>query len=621
MTVANNRNVENSALASEPSVEREVVYADSRPALTEAYRRGLSDRVVVRTNAPAILFDPAFESEPADELFSPESIRALEQGIYASSKIVYDEISTEYRGPLETEDVALVAARTVSADMQDFLFPALTLRECDFKNPPAIVTPRHPREDQRRWFHAGIVRSLGSAALERLVEIPSDALPAVDSPVPDDPSIWFRLPHLRGEAYRFRLGLLFWENLRAFDGKGAFLVYRDNELLRDAAAALLAKGYAVRRLRDVPPAGNAGPVDDSTVEAIVRDTLASSLPATLGPSVRDTLVEMTTVRCRENLGVYRDATPKWEEIFRCSPQNATKGVLTNMALGPLNTALHRVLKRQVIPIFGFQHGVTAEIGARQAANEFIHEPTWCDEVLSFNPEMANYCEKSPYGTKKSTVVGTPMVYHRLKRKQSPSRPSGKPLWYISTTIYHGNVGRLHRGLSDRDMCQRELALIDRVFSRLPCNMVYKPYPAFRYVDEDPILVRAEECGNIDVYKYGIDFRYLASKARMLVTTGATSTVSWCLMTDLPLVFIDDPNYMPLSESARVKFETGVFFFDGSDPELHEKLLTLLSQPEDEIEKQWEDRADARLRLVRQFVTIDGMDAGKRAAEAIENSIG
>ena len=73
-----------------------------------------------------------------------------------------------------------------------------------------------------------------------------------------------------------------------------------------------------------------------------------------------------------------------EEPIADSRYQHVRAALTNMLIDPSHVALQRNLKERGIPLFGFQHGVTSEIAARQARNVYIQENTWCDTALTFN---------------------------------------------------------------------------------------------------------------------------------------------------------------------------------------------------------------------------------------------
>ncbi len=57
------------------------------------------------------------------------------------------------------------------------------------------------------------------------------------------------------------------------------------------------------------------------------------------------------------------------------------------------------------------------------------------------------------------------------------------------------------------------------------------------------------------------------------------------MSDRPTVLINSPDCMPLRAEVRDAFRAGLFLFDGSVPDFHERLLAFLSQPIEAIDVQ------------------------------------
>ena len=87
-------------------------------------------------------------------------------------KTFIGEVFAEYEGPFNREDIALIAARIVCGQLQDFLFPGASLRQQDFASPPVVVTPYHGRADQRYWFRAGILNFFDGDERVDAIEIP-----------------------------------------------------------------------------------------------------------------------------------------------------------------------------------------------------------------------------------------------------------------------------------------------------------------------------------------------------------------------------------------------------------------------------------------------------------------
>jgi hypothetical protein len=150
---------------------------------------------------------------------------------------------------------------------------------------------------------------------------------------------------------------------------------------------------------------------------------------------------------------------------------------------------------------------------------------------------------------------------------------------------------------------------------LPHKVCYKTYPEDnrRYADKDPVLSDVDISDNIEIFSEKIDMRYLVSKYRVLVTTCATSTLAWPIMSGKPVVFINQKNKSPLTDDALISLSKGIFVFNDQDESFHNKLLTFLSQPIEEIERLWKEKRKAHKEMIREYFSMHKSDAGRRAA--------
>ena len=127
--------------------------------------------------------------------------------------------------------------------------------------------------------------------------------------------------------------------------------------------------------------------------------------------------------------------------------------------------------------------------------------------------------------------------------------------------------------------------------------------------------------NIEIHIKRLDLRYLVHKARVLLTTGANSTISRCLMSNRPTVFINSPHNMPLRDIVREAFTDAMFVFDSDSSSFFNDLREFLSQPIEEIESAWDSRSRARSKLIETFFSSPYSNATAKAADAVIKSIG
>ena len=172
--------------------------------------------------------------------------------------------------------------------------------------------------------------------------------------------------------------------------------------------------------------------------------------------------------------------------------------------------------------------------------------------------------------------------------------------FVSTNLYSGHKPNGVPPMNDSELCDLEMGLVTRVFGQLDVDIDYKPYPAIRYLDRDPVLKAVDEQKNMSVVGTHQELRYLLGQYRLFITTKATSTVSWVVATGKPLLFIDHYCHARLSEDARDAFLQSFFLFDQRDVDFESRLKTFLERPFDEILEEWDSKSLQRLQTIEKF---------------------
>jgi hypothetical protein len=319
--------------------------------------------------------------------------------------------------------------------------------------------------------------------------------------------------------------------------------------------------------------------------------------------------------------IFQAAIPRWrtslDRLDRIRPQ----AVLTNLLKSPTEFALHAVCRERGLPVVSYQHGVSREISNIPDNVRAISEITLSDFFLTYNHRCVEMADANPFRVGRAMSVGMPMEYWRAANHRRPD-PDSPPVFYVSTGLYAGNLNINRGAMTDDIIAKFECAIVDQVLARLPHRVLYKPYPTDppRYADPDPILERVKTAPNIVIYEKSDNLRFLLPDARVIITSRATSTLSACLMSGKPVVFIDNPGSLPLRPEARQAFEGALFLFDAGAPDFHDQLVTFLSQPIADIERLYEDRRPAREAALDRFIQTGGPGAGKRAARILRDMI-
>jgi hypothetical protein len=587
-----------------------VVYADSRQALILAWEGGLSRDLPIRSNAPALIADPEVRACRADERLTPGHIRALVSVLIAAATEVHDAILKSVLPG--SREAAMAIFSSLTSEFQNHVFTAAMLRDADLNNGSCVVTARHGTEDLRRRFRFTLADVLANAGGAAPREIDGGRLSAIDEPAPPHPNIVTRLASATAESIAYRIGRAVWASLPGSGPRGTVAIYRENELLKETATHLMARGYAIRGL-----ALREGGESEATkatlpsVTAAIQRHLEMVLPSRVAAALGRIADNLTATR----LSDFSTARAAWRAQLN-EPGARPCVVLSNRLHTAEYWALLSALTEARIPLAAFQHGVTPEFALDRVDEGYGLESAGADIAFVFNPEQVAMSAASPHSRGPAVDVGMPKDYRKLRRRITGG--SAPPVWYIRTALYQSNLGRMHRGLSDPTMYERERLLVEQVFARLPHRIAYKPYPAIRYLDRDPVEALIDSTPNTTVYEGRLDLRYVVAQARLLVTAGATSTLSWCLMADRPLVFLDDPDFLTLRHDARARLEEAAFVFDMGEAGAIDRLRDFLSRPLEVIEIDWQRKASARRTFIRHFVDSGEGRAGAAAARAIEN---
>ena len=122
---------------------------------------------------------------------------------------------------------------------------------------------------------------------------------------------------------------------------------------------------------------------------------------------------------------------------------------------------------------------------------------------------------------------------------------------------------------------------------------------------------------MELFSKKIDMRYLISNFKILVTTSATSTIGWPVMSNKPVVFINQEKHMPLTNDAYLSFSKGLFVFNDYEKDFYKDLRDFLSLPLNEIERLWVEKQKDREDMIKNYFSFyaDGK-AGKRASQII-----
>ena len=595
-----------------------VAFCDSAEALAMARRDGLDPDAEILTASPFL-----GHSAEGRITFLPDRVGPEKLGFFNSlRKGLQADALARCNADQGIRDYAEVMAQSTVMSLDQVVLAAM-LTDGDFTEPRSILQTDSGLDFANEQFN-GPWSSLLAANDQCVTTVyPAESAARFLWDVEPNRSLFgrIRVAGWRRVLYRImtRAGLRF-SNISG-SRLPVFLVVDENELVQETGAALLLRG-AELTLVPKPKSGKRESLPLSTVtalrllaDAVFRKRVSGLVPKAavlpLIASIGDRMIERAEQQ-RDGKLYYRQV------LDRLARKNVR--VLSNFPARPSLMAMRQLCQERGIPFVGFQHGVSAEICEDHDSTYSTYESWFCDVALVFNERSVAIGNGLPGRQAETVAVGMPSDFTRTAGAY-PFRKEAYPVLFVSTAAYSGYSGKIRYGTqTDRGMLDLEMTLLETVFGRLPHNVLYKTYPALRFIDPAPAADLARRLANVTLFDEFLDLRYLIRRARVLVTMRATSTVSWCLLSDKPLVFIDVEDNMPLRADARDAFQKGVFLFATRDEGWADRLRSFLARPIAEIEREWAEKRDARRDLVANYMN-HGRGAGRRAADCLLGQVG
>lgn len=557
----------------------------------------------IMTCSPALLSDSGVQ--PLEAGVTPADIRQLADLVADTGRLVLERLSLHP----ECKRYALTIARLFPA-LEVVVYKAWLLARLEPVARISVVElPELPPLLRGHWSDLLV----GDERADRVVSA-GVGVPEVTVIQEEVPSLMERLRFepLASIFYRFLMRVP--ERLRSLGGfQGTILVVSENSLVKEAGSCLALRGYALRQTRPARPVQQGAQLPEKLRQLVV-DIIRGQFRSLLGEKLASRVVEVCLRRCQSAVAAFDRNLDHWRAEFTRCRGGKPAAVLTNYSAFPWGEALHVVCRELDVPLVCVQHGTGFELCTTQARSSYLYENAACDLYLTYSEAAVEIQRSNPYGKAIVRAVGQPTDLVQLGHRRSNGPVAD--ICYVSTQAFIGNVSRpCAGGLPDYMSAEWEIDLIKGVLSGLPHSVLFKPYRAIRYRDENPIPLVAEEAG-LSVYWPRIDLRYLLQGMRVLVLSHAASTLNWCLMSGKPVIYLHSTDQSPLYPGFEEALKQAAIVFDVDSPNFVEDLRSFLSQPIAAIEALWESKAQARRdMMIRYFGLTDGR-AGRRAAREI-----
>lgn len=587
------------------------IFCDSNEALNRAFDEGLSQNVKIKTSSPALIWQKDLNIENIEARWTRDEIRAFRKQTAQYTTDLYNAINRVHK----FRDYALSISR-LAINFERIIYKAACLKESDFYKPRLFLSIKSDEVKLNSPWAA--LLSSNSKFIEYAIKEEHRVYP--DSTNQAKLFSRFQLGGL--ETLIFRLALIFWKKAPKFLVKKQILIAKENPLIIEGSTKAFQKGVAIGKLNfSLSKTKLSSSFDFQELGKIIKPIMLKRITPWLVKEAVNPSIEMFLAQVQAAIETQDCARSQWIDLLNRLTNGKKTIILSNSPHRPVHIALAQECHRRNIPFIGVQHGVTHEICEDYDFQKSLIETNTADLFLTFNNQMSEVAKNNMTKRGESLAIGLPKRYLRAAYINSWKNQFNCPIVFVSSNLYRGNMGAVSSDLTDNEMSCQDLEFL-KVLNQIPHKVMYKTYPAYwrRYSDKDPVFKLASQMNNITVFEKSTDLRYLFGNFRVIITTVASSTLSWAMLSGKPVVFIDNPHFGPLRKKAYSLMKESVFLFDCREADMLKKLQDLLSTPIEEIEYEWnkKSRISARKSLIREyFTTFDDGLAGKRMADVFD----
>lgn len=587
-------------------------FCDSLEVLKAARLRGLKNEARILTMSPALALSGLDNVEYLESRLPTDTM----QWTHGTLNDFATAIVSAIRREPYLADHALLAGQT-SLLINPWMLKAACLTQEDFREPRAVLLLDEKSPGYINSFSPPWPRMLAGSNKLLVERFRATATSERSSRGESDVSFLTRLAVAGLDRALYKLLIAFWRVMPPGLAKGEIIVAKENELVKETAVQFGLRGYRLSRVgANNIPAERLSEEMMVTFRQALEPVVRQRFSRILVPEAEESLTDIFFERLFAAVGRQLAWKSFWSDKFSGRASRHPAAILTNFPMAEVFEPLRPIAARARCLIAGFQHGTDREIAWAVDQKEILLENVFSDVLLTYNEAAKEVALRNRFATNCTDVaaVGMPSDYFRMGRSRAAT--DGPPILFVSTLLYRSYNQQRFEERSDLDKARDEIQLIEQVLGRLPHRVGYKPYPALRFPDQDPTISAALKAGSVDVLGSHVDLRYILDRHRILVSSRATSTIGWCVMSKRPFVFIDTGDYFKIQPNMRDAFIEGTFFFDATSPNWQKDLRLFLSRPIEDIEEEWRAKEDGHARLVERCFSIPLPGAGRRAARMI-----
>ena len=409
----------------------------------------------------------------------------------------------------------------------------------------------------------------------------------------------------------------------------------DSEIIREVAAKLFIKTEFVISDNNILIKHDVSNTDKSNANKLanyqpyLRDFLKKNLLNifTYDEQQLKAIINSTVKKMDLNLSNSILKTKETNLFFKLlsSKYPKVKIVIVSAPNGTNAKYFHNIAMKYKKLIINFEHGLTTGLSMRNKYYMNFSEATNCDYMF-----VSNKLAKKDYESKKKIKIGKiydigialqcktiPYKYIQrfINRYSFNIKRKEVCVCHVSTLLLNGSIRYGPHTALDHEVISFNKNIIQNVYNKLTDKkVIFKDYPSKRFVFQPSLKERSDS--NNTIFEENGDWRYIRTVADIIVTMVPTSTLTWCIGANVPIVWINLPwaklRYSWLNE----KFKKAFFYFDATDTNWANDLHSFLSLPKKEIYILWQEKKEEREMLIQEHL-FDSNNAAEKAAKIIK----
>lgn len=304
--------------------------------------------------------------------------------------------------------------------------------------------------------------------------------------------------------------------------------------------------------------------------------------------------------------------------------NEKNFILTAGFYGPIASQVNFICKKYNIDLIGFEHGLSTGISHSHSIDYDSLESNMFDLFLVCNLAAKNEYKKAKSNiisvigeANQKTSINLKLLQRYIVKKRLNIKIKNNTIIHVSGMIFPGNLKGTIDSPNDHYAYKREKKLLTEVYNSVNKNVVYKTYPSNRMIYQPQYSDIYNLKENILIPEF-MDFRYIRTLADIIVTDSNQSTLSWCLMKNIPLVYLkSNEAYRLLNKEVELLFEKSFFVIDIDILSWEKNLINLLNKPIDDLRIKWKKKYFYRKKLISNFLLGPKSITGQNASSEIK----